>query len=487
MRTRASEASRLRTGGPARKVGRLALVLFLTLSGTVLVAGVLTGGLFQIYKSLSSSGGGNANVTGGTFALAHSFGQPNAAVMSGGAFTLESGYHTESGAASLLPPAVSSTTIPELYVNGGLPLGVSTGAVLTVSFTSPMNPATLNGASVTLVGTRDNIAGGIDVSVTATLSYDPATQILSVTPNGPLATNTFYTLQVSTAAFGAGGAPLAAAVSEAFLTTFDHTLPNVFPDAVPGVAITTELTAPAGIFPANGYIVIKDDPVHYPDPQNPDKNTIVAQILEANTQIVASGGPFMNPVLFREVSAYDLNNNRIQLSSANVASLTVTYQADSHGIIVGSEPPVHAANTSLYVLDETRNVWVRLPSIHDLEKHTVTAALPHISVFALIAGDDTDVSQVYAYPVPWKPRSASSAQYGTLAQGITFTNMPSMGTLKIYTLSGKLVNEIDFNSGAATLQWLGTNSSGAEVASGVYLWEVTSSGNHKTGKLMVVW
>jgi len=105
------------------------------------------------------------------------------------------------------------------------------------------------------------------------------------------------------------------------------------------------------------------------------------------------------------------------------------------------------------------------------------------------AAGDEDISGVYAYPVPFKPNSGDSTRYGTWSRLIWFTYMPTVGTIRIYTLSGALVRSIDIASTPKVnneIQWDVRNTEGAIVASGIYIWEVTSGPNRKTGKLAVI-
>jgi len=163
------------------------------------------------------------------------------------------------------------------------------------------------------------------------------------------------------------------------------------------------------------------------------------------------------------------------------------------GIVDGTNPPVRAKTLKPWILDEARALWVQLPdSSVDLGGRRVTAPLRHFSVFAFIGGLDTSVADAYAFPVPFRPHGPQAGsgpgQTGTLAAGITFTNLPSEGTIEIYTLAGQLAGKIEIppNLAPATLAWDVRNSAGEPVASGVYLWRVVSHGNAKTDRLMII-
>ena len=71
---------------------------------------------------------------------------------------------------------------------------------------------------------------------------------------------------------------------------------------------------------------------------------------------------------------------------------------------------------------------------------------------------------------------------------ITFTNLTSKATIRVYTISGELVKTLDKNDGANDLVWTPVaNESGEGLASGVYLYCAESAGGpSKAGKLMVI-
>lgn len=172
---------------------------------------------------------------------------------------------------------------------------------------------------------------------------------------------------------------------------------------------------------------------------------------------------------------------------AHPVTISLPYtDANNDGIVDGSNPPVRAKNLGIYVLDEMNSLWVRMPGATvDAAGHTVTGITPHFSVYALVGNSDNVVDDVHPFPVPWAPNSGNTLD-GTLAGGITFTNLPSEGTVSIYTPSGQLVRSLPIPSFAAQVRWDVKTPSGQDVVSGVYLWRVQSGRNSKVGKLMVI-
>lgn len=83
----------------------------------------------------------------------------------------------------------------------------------------------------------------------------------------------------------------------------------------------------------------------------------------------------------------------------------------------------------------------------------------------------------HAYPNPFIPsRSALTFEISNLGCGI----FRGIKQVEIYTLYGSLVNRISGNN-VASVAWDGTNLDGARVASGIYLYTVTTTDN-VTGK-----
>jgi len=447
---------------------------FLLFCGTALFAVALSGGLFQLLKTAIASGGGGPNKTGGPYSLSHSVGQPNAQILRGGPYELDSGYHSGFGSApQIVGVAFSSQAVAE-----GIPEGVPWNAALAITFSAPMDPGTLASA-LQVTAQRDKDGNTVRDSAALTVAYDTSALTASVAPAASWKSNTLYELAVSTTARSADGLALATPYARQFLTIFDYTANNVFLDSNNS---STKLVVTPHTAPTHGYVVISTNPLQNPDRVDP------RVIQQANDKIITDYGPFQAPLAIREINMYDAAGNPIAPSAVNAVSLILPYQDDGQGHVLGSRPPVPVSTLALWTLDEASRLWLKVPcSTIDTQAKTVAAPVSHLSVFALIGGQATDVSQVYAYPIPWKPLSGNPGRYGTLQGGITFASLPSQGTLRFYTLSGELVQTIEFGGGSLTAKWFGTNSLGQKVASGVYLWEIRSGDNRNSGKLMVVW
>ena len=242
-------------------------------------------------------------------------------------------------------------------------------------------------------------------------------------------------------------------------------------------------------------VLFNNDPA-----SNPSSKVDPAIIAEANRKMLLDRGPFAQAVGSNiwEIDVQNVGSYYSGPISPNGAiSMSFQYATSNSGVFeAGTNPPVKASTLQLWRLDEQNAIWMRVAdSEQDLSSHRITAPLRHLSVYALIGGADTAVNDVFVYPVPFRPNGPNAgigagrtgAEWTPLAGGITFGNLPSEGSIEIYTLSGQLVRTLAIPPSTSTnLRWDVKNSAGQSVASGVYIWRVVSGNNSKTGRLMVI-
>ncbi len=126
--------------------------------------------------------------------------------------------------------------------------------------------------------------------------------------------------------------------------------------------------------------------------------------------------------------------------------------------------------------DPTNNTWTPLPSTVDSSAKSVTATSDHLSVFQIMSGTPpTSVSQYKVGPNPLRPALGESQMKFVV---------PPNSDIKIYTLTGELVNDITA-APDGTASWNATNRSGRAVASGVYFVLIRGNGQSKTIKVIV--
>jgi hypothetical protein len=90
-----------------------------------------------------------------------------------------------------------------------------------------------------------------------------------------------------------------------------------------------------------------------------------------------------------------------------------------------------------------------------------------------------DLAAVRVFPNPWR------SDRHTNPPGITFDDLPVNTTVKLFTVSGHHVKTLNTAGGSAI--WDLTNESGDRIASGIYIYLITTDqGGKKRGKLTVI-
>jgi len=83
-----------------------------------------------------------------------------------------------------------------------------------------------------------------------------------------------------------------------------------------------------------------------------------------------------------------------------------------------------------------------------------------------------------------------SNQYLNQRRRLMFTHLPAQCTIKIFTVSGVLVDEIPVDNAAenGTVHWDLKSSEGLDIAAGMYFYHVkaAATGDEKIGKFAVV-
>jgi hypothetical protein len=91
----------------------------------------------------------------------------------------------------------------------------------------------------------------------------------------------------------------------------------------------------------------------------------------------------------------------------------------------------------------------------------------------------SNLNDVIAYPNPFNKSVGDNE--------ITFENLTSKITIRIYKLTGELIWEKDFTTTDGKVVWEVCNDSGRPIAGGIYIYLITNSQGHKTaGKLAII-
>lgn len=162
---------------------------------------------------------------------------PSAALLAGTGYTafISTGATSADGVALTSTVSWNFTTIPAPTVTATTPAantsGVAVDTSLTATFSRAMNPATLTTASATVR------VQGSGSALAATVSYDAANNRVTIDPTANLLAGTVYQGQISTAATGADGIPLASTFSWSF-TTPTQLFADTLTPATPASAAT---------------------------------------------------------------------------------------------------------------------------------------------------------------------------------------------------------------------------------------------------------
>jgi subtilisin family serine protease len=129
--------------------------------------------------------------------------------------------------------------------------------------------------------------------------------------------------------------------------------------------------------------------------------------------------------------------------------------------------------------DAGAGVWIPLPgTTRDMFARRVSADTDHFSLFQIMAlAPSSTVDTVRAFPNPLRPSLPGNGF-------MTFSSLPAGAKVRIYTLARERVADLVAGASGVAV-WDGTNASGANVSSGVYLVRVEGSGGHKIIKVAV--
>jgi hypothetical protein len=360
-------------------------------------------------------------------------------------------------------------------LQGKRTFAVTPAGVIEIAYTRDMDSTTLadSPSSLSLVAVRDNRDQGITVLLPFNISYIGATRTAILAPVNPLPSGSRVELRVGAGIRDISGNFLPPGLLWTFSTVLDPTKTNVLsgPDG------RARAFLPQGSLTGNVDLAINDDPINFPlgSPTLP-------QVINQANDAVARTGPFGGPFLIREFNLFNETGDPISGLLPGPATLFFDYaDADGDGVVDGTAAaPVRARDLSISWLDPATGVWVKVPGSQvDAVARTVSVEVSHFSVYALTGAPFTDLSSAHAFPVPYRA--------STHTGGITFRNLSSRATIKIYTLDGRLVKTLSSPNTGGALTWNPVvNEEGDAVASDVYIYRIENSEQKKIGKIMVI-
>ncbi|MCB4756414.1 MAG: S8 family serine peptidase [Elusimicrobia bacterium] len=130
--------------------------------------------------------------------------------------------------------------------------------------------------------------------------------------------------------------------------------------------------------------------------------------------------------------------------------------------------------------DATTGRWGPLPSIIDTQVKTVSAAVDHLSFFAVLQHvPSLDLKKIVAFPNPFRSDRGHAR--------VVFDFLTAGSRVRIYDISGQSICDLRDDNDDGQIIWLVTNDSGGKVASGVYYYLVTDpQGNRETGRVGII-
>ncbi|MDO8803469.1 MAG: FlgD immunoglobulin-like domain containing protein [Elusimicrobiota bacterium] len=457
---------------------RLKRTLYILLTVASASAVISTQGFaseFEVVRSAVSSQS-FVEVTVDSYCVTQTVSENSASVseLKNSTVTAMSGYLSQISS-FLLSPKVGAISGGTLI--GGRTMGVSGSDEPIIAFSNDVLIGSLTQENISVIELLNHYGESKSQKWLTDLSYNPVSRSVGFVPQGggqwPM--GSLFAVSVTSGILDANNIPLPGGVTFYFHTLIDHTTDNTF-SLVDN--LKTNVYLPAGSYSQDFFLLLSTP-------------SITAAIQTANQKLMAFSGPGKSPSKVVEITPYDSLGAAMASSSARPARITLSYDdldKNNDGVVDGSLPPAKTKDLSIWRLDENKKLWVRQSGASfDSLGSGISLDTGHFSTYALIAGLDNDVANIYPYPVPFRPNAGNVARYGSWQNGITFNSTSETGSIRIYNINMELVRELEMTSNTSgTTVWDGKNTSGEKAANGVYIWEARSGKNRKAGKLMII-
>jgi len=125
-----------------------------------------------------------------------------------------------------------------------------------------------------------------------------------------------------------------------------------------------------------------------------------------------------------------------------------------------------------------------LPADQSASENTVEARPVNASRTSL--SDIRVVPNPYIISATWERKRLGDPKLGEPIRDVAFTNLPGRCTIRVYTLDGNLVKTIEHANGQGTEFWDLRSFSNQLIATGVYIYHVTSDAGERVSKFAVV-
>jgi len=359
--------------------------------------------------------------------------------------------------------------------HGSYALSIST--VIKVYFENEISPLTLQDA-IKVYEKRDNTASLIYRPIAINTVYSSSENSVTISPqSGSLKNNYLYLVIVSTAlSEPEENLTLEDEVKWGFSTIASKSVANVFEyDYNPSLKVEV----PPNVMPVDEYyILMSTDPMTLPVKVLPES------ILIANAKAIKQDET-RRVSEYYEISALDNKFTPVNKLDGAVNVILPFQSAKKFKAMAASYPNLKVKRKyNLYYLDEEKKLWLKVPGVQvDTTEGIIKGALPYLGTFSVIADPDYDLTTAYAFPVPYSPNENPNHK------NIIFADLATKCTIKIFTITGELVQEFEYDANSAPkpyYEWDVKNKDGVPVASGVYFYLIESPKDRKLGKLMII-
>ena len=122
--------------------------------------------------------------------------------------------------------------------------------------------------------------------------------------------------------------------------------------------------------------------------------------------------------------------------------------------------------------------WQILESSVDTQTRQVSADTDHFSLFQIVAVTPAaTLADGFVFPNPFRPSLGHTR--------LKFSSLTAGAHVKIFSVSGRLLKELDADATGQILSWDGTDRDGRKLPSGVYLAVAESDGKRRTVKFAI--
>lgn len=323
--------------------------------------------------------------------------------------------------------------------------------------------------AITLSAVRNNTGGEVNLPLLSAVAC-PGGQTCRVTPPRPFNAGWTYALHVSRTPRSVSGLPLQAVVTTLFTTPPDPQQPYRLLSLDDPIA--PQLQLPSNAIGQPYVIVFSADPIQAPVAIRDQQ-----LFLTATQSLLKTLGPSARLVTFGEFHAITPQGDPLPQQRLQIPAQVVFPSSQRTAALAGSFSATRPGRHGVYFFDPS-GVWLKVSAQSEPQTSALTAPVTQLGVYGLFLVPDMDLSRAIAFPVPFKPSEGH--------QRITFANLSTEATIKIYTIAGELVRELSVPSGEGILFWDVTNDRGEPLGSDVFLYVIENSEQRKIGKLMVI-